>query len=99
MLDEVLPGEALLSLMGGLGERVRSLDLSLVDLGVAGLDGLDQGIEGVGRPVGRPEREAGEDAAPAFGLRGLLLLQGSSLRSVYRPRIEGSPESWNSVGP
>jgi hypothetical protein len=60
VLDEVLAGQALLSVVGGLGERVRSVDLPQVDLRVPSLYGLVQGFDGIGGlAVGRPEREPG----------------------------------------
>src|SRR5439155_11476234 len=75
MLDEVLAAQPLLPLMGGGGEVVGPLDLSEVDLGVAGLDQVGQGLEGVGgRGLGRPEREPGQDPTPAIRPRDLLLL-------------------------
>jgi len=45
VFDEILAGQALLTVVGLLGERVRLLQRAEVGLGVAGLDQLGQSLE------------------------------------------------------
>jgi hypothetical protein len=97
MLHEVLAGDALLSRMGFLSEGIGALEELRVRLGVVGLDGPEEVLEGL--PLGRLSRpQAREKAPPAFGSDLLTALQlwtsssGQCSRGAARSVKRGTDE-------